>query len=68
MSASHNTLKVNTITQLINEINSFPRINDKYCAELTSTLQVKTVIVNYGTTETKIKIQVLTSNPNTQWI
>ena len=65
MSISHNTYKVNRITQRIIEINSFPYINDKYCTAIISTLQVKTVIVNYGA---KIKIQVLTSNPNTGWI
>ena len=51
---------VNTITQRINEIKSFKHINDKYSATIISTQQVKRVIVNYGTKNTKIKIRVLT--------
>ena len=68
MSLSHNTHKVEIITQSINEINSVPHVNDKYYASIISTLQAKTVIVNCRTKNTKIKIQVLTSNPNTGWI
>ena len=68
MSVSDNTHKVNTLTQGINEINSFPHINDKYFAAIIYMLQVKTVIVNYGTKNTKIKIQVFTLNPNSGWI
>ena len=56
------------ITQRINEINSFPHLNNKYCPAIISMLQVKTVMVNYGTKNTKIKVRVLTYSPNTRWI